>query len=312
MRTPVVVLGMTVLLAGCQTLPQVLDTTFNEHQVVFTSEGAIYTANLGNQQVTPVKSGRYVDADWAPDRRRLAATRDNNTNTGQVRSIVIMNVDGTSERELTECPISTMIRCHAYAPSWSPDGTKIAFLEENEHPGGSFAYGQLVVMGADGSGRTTIVMTGGGSPPVESSAWSPDGKKIVFSRGGQLHVIDADGRNERQVPTGVAAAVEPTWIRRTEDRLTDRFSEEKIAFVSRQTSGRSAIYMMDPDGRNRLQLTDYRHIRRSPSFSPTGARFMSIISNESGREELHMIVLGNRQISQPLTSTRTPKVRARW
>ena len=53
-------------------------------------------------------------------------------------------------------------------PAWSPDGSRIAFKD---------ASGQISVMNADGTGRTTLT-TGSGSDP----AWSPDGSSIVFAR----------------------------------------------------------------------------------------------------------------------------------
>jgi len=58
-------------------------------------------------------------------------------------------------------------------PSWSPDGTRIAFTRL---VGSSL---EVFVMKADGSGQRALTH---GSPNHLDPAWSPDGKTIAYSR----------------------------------------------------------------------------------------------------------------------------------
>lgn len=73
-------------------------------------------------------------------------------------------------------------------PSWSPDGTRVAFAS-NEH--GNY---DIYVQNADGGDRTNLT-----NSPEESSQpiWSPDGSRIAYvskgQRGFDIHVVRPDG-----------------------------------------------------------------------------------------------------------------------
>jgi len=76
-------------------------------------------------------------------------------------------------------------------PSWSPDGTKIAFSTRQR---GENRF-VLNVMNADGSGLTQVHDSQGSLSKID---WSPDGTKVVFSEGVtdyEIFVINIDGSN---------------------------------------------------------------------------------------------------------------------
>jgi type II secretory pathway pseudopilin PulG len=163
--------------------------------------------------------------------------------------IYMMNADGSGFKNLTNNPSSF----EGY-PSWSPDGTKLAYSHERI---------RMNVMNADGTGMTAVV----GTPPYYSS-WSPDGTKIVFAAGPHLnewiYVINADGTGMAKLtdhPLGVTGDCYPAWSP----------DGTKIAFSSSRSSI-WRIYVMNPDGTGQTSLTNGSTQDLSPSWSPDGTR----------------------------------------
>jgi len=73
------------------------------------------------------------------------------------------------------------------SPSWSPDGSRLAYSSEERHVPADFPGGLFIVNG-DGSGRTMVRPATFISHPFGSSqdrfvdtAWSPDGGTIIYA-----------------------------------------------------------------------------------------------------------------------------------
>jgi hypothetical protein len=60
--------------------------------------------------------------------------------------------------------------------AWSPDGTRIVYVQA----AGEFGGGWIKLVGADGSANRTLVRT---PNPLSGIAWSPDGRWIVYGQG---------------------------------------------------------------------------------------------------------------------------------
>ena len=141
------------------------------------------------------------------------------------------------------------------SPSWSPDGSKIAFIDQRD-----FEYG-VYIMDADGSNRTEVFAL-----PVEIRApsWSPDGTKIAFAAEEIIATVDLDGSNYR-------LAAEPGF-RLLTDCPSWSPDGSKIAFVSRR-EGKQRIYVMNADGSNEIGLSPQeREGDSSPAWSPDGTK----------------------------------------
>jgi len=128
-----------------------------------------------------------------------------------------IDADGTHLTRLTHAP------GHEFDPSWSPDGTRIAFRSERS------GEPEIWVMNADGAGQRRLAT--GLSP-----AWSPDGSLIAFSGMKGLSVIRPDGTGLRVLPHTEGGEY-PSWSP----------DGTRIAFNSNLT-GDHVMYIAQADG----------------------------------------------------------------
>jgi TolB protein len=73
-------------------------------------------------------------------------------------------------------------------PDWSPDGHRLAFVSETAD--------DLATMNADGTDRRTLGLTAYGIRWTTDPAWSPDGRRIAFAGHG-LYTANPDGSDVR-------------------------------------------------------------------------------------------------------------------
>lgn len=103
--------------------------------------------------------------------------------TQRLGEIYLMDADGDNQTRMTYDGASDI------EPTWSPDGTKIAFASDNGTSMG------LYVMDKDGSDEKAL--GGAGHSPT----WSPDGGKIAFvdmlNGNNEIFVIPSDGSGTR-------------------------------------------------------------------------------------------------------------------
>ncbi len=132
---------------------------------------------------------------WSPDSSRIAFSRDFGPATtdsmpDNFTKVFVMDADGSNERQL----VSTD-DCQDWAPTWSPDGTRIAYFS---HCDGTHA---ISVIDSDGSNPHEAVPGDEGTaswPPV----WSPDGTRLAFygrrDDAYTVSIVNADGSGSQQ------------------------------------------------------------------------------------------------------------------
>jgi Tol biopolymer transport system component len=141
------------------------------------------------------------------------------------------------------------------APSWSPDGSLIAFTAFR---GGK--HGEIYAMRPDGTGQRNLTK----DPSYDDlAAWSPDGKRIVFTsnRDGnnEIYVMDADGTDQTRLTHSEATDYSSSWSP----------DGRQIAFWS-DRDGNNEIYVMNADGSDQTRLTTGSASDYSPSWGPDG------------------------------------------
>jgi Tol biopolymer transport system component len=172
--------------------------------------------------------------------------------------IVTMGADGTARSVVTGA-----VPGDAGHPSWSPDGSRIAF-EVHVQAGGGPEGGavDIYVADADGSDAKPLTTDGRSSSP----AWSPDGSRIAYvhaTPGGNsdIHVMDSEGSTPVRLMTGPAFDLGPAWSP----------DGSRIAFQSNR-DGNPEIYVMNADGTDLTRLTRDPGFDGAPAWSPDGSQ----------------------------------------
>lgn len=145
---------------------------------------------------------------WSPEGERLAITQG--PSYGVWSEVVVYDVLNGKSVRLTNADRASGNSEHNWGPTWSPDGSRIAFVSDRYHSGSSRGSDIMLV---DEAGRVTRLTESPGDD--RSPIWSSDGNRIVFERTTgvndqartEIWIMKADGSDQRKVSDGFA----PTW-----------------------------------------------------------------------------------------------------
>ena len=140
--------------------------------------------------------------------------------------------------------------------SWSPDGSKIAFVsyrDEND---------EIYVM--DSNGTNSRRLTYNSSRDVEPS-WSPNRNQIAFSsdRDGnwEIYTMNSNGGDQKNLTNHPDNERSPTWSPDGERIAFSSVNDERFSFGM-------DIFAINVDGSNKAKITDSRGRAENPSWSP--------------------------------------------
>ena len=146
---------------------------------------------------------------FAPDQRRVAYAAILSPTGDTDRGIFTLPASGGEPTTLFD-----VAGAYDSAPSWSPDGTKIAFESNADFAGANPERDMEVwVMRSDGSRPTQLTRN---ATHDEGPSWSPDGRLLAYTSGpddthGDIHVMTVAGRHVRRLTTYANADESPDW-----------------------------------------------------------------------------------------------------
>src|SRR5436190_22784548 len=164
--------------------------------------------------------------------------------------LAVMNADGSGRVLLTN-------EASDAQPTWSPDGTKIAFISSR-------------------SGRSGVYVMNAGVPTlltdapqaVSKPAWSPDGTRLAFtcvvdSGNSDICVINANGTGFTRLTSDPGQDALPAW----------KPDGSRIAFATTRYAGAYELASMTPDGGDVTRLSPAT-AASDPAWKPDGTKLV--------------------------------------
>jgi Tol biopolymer transport system component len=125
---------------------------------------------------------RERDPAYSPDGTKIVFYKET-FRPHDVDLYTINAKDGTSVKQITD------YKGKEYSPDWSPSGHRIVFYQYTPTKGL-----RIFTIKPDGTDRQLVIQDG--RDPV----WSPDGRKIAFTRDGHAYTVNPDGSGVTEVP----------------------------------------------------------------------------------------------------------------
>lgn len=205
----------------------------------------------------------------------------------QAWRIYVMNADGSDVTPLSPEGMNDT------APTWSPDGQKIAFVSQRD------GNRELYVMDADGQNVVNITRH-----PADdwTPAWSPDGSRLAFSSirtgGWEIFVLDTACLNApetcpdslTQITADGNGNILPVWSP----------DGSRFAFNSK-AAGNWDIYTMAVDGTGIRQVTTHPENDLAPAWSPDGTQ-IAFETNRDGNVEVYVIAADGQSEARNITN----------
>jgi TolB protein len=209
-----------------------------------------------DHQIVTHLPGFVRHPDFSRDGSRLVF--DQLTSEESADQTYVARADGSHARRIAPCKLPSCLG--HWEPAFSPDGSHIAISTVGGPLGetGPAHFGIAIVDLK--TEKVTQIVNHGGKWQDHFARWSPDGKRLVFWRassseeGGPtaVFIVNVDGTGLHRLTPWEMRAGDPDWSPKG-----NRIVFSTRPFLQYQTSGRSELYTMRPDGSKMRKLTSY-------------------------------------------------------
>ena len=208
--------------------------------------------------------------------------------SGGSPDIAVVNADGTGLAKVVE---------NAREPTWSPDGTKVAYVANRDG-----LISSIYVANADGTNETRV--TNAYPASDDQPAWSPDGTRIAFwtnegATGLSIAIVNANGSGRTRFDPAGANWRAPAW---------SPDGTKIVAVRSDPGAVDVALFVVNSDGTGATRLTNGALADDHPVWSPDG-QSIAFDRNVSGHLQLfvmHTDGTAQTNISSNATSDSAP------
>jgi Tol biopolymer transport system component len=245
-------------------------------KVVFSRGPAMFVVKVdgtGLEQIDQASCGSSCASDdvggWSPDGTKIVFTRALSNAAGAVVNVGIWvtNADGSDTHQVTLSNV--IVAMQDDAPSWSPDGKRLAFQRDRYTSPESNAIFTVAIDGTDL--RQVTPWTLGANDP----AWSPDGTLIAFQSPAEtaatvrqhIYTVHPDGTDLVQLTAdplaradGFQGSNHPSWSPDGSQIVFAHFPGASLPFAD--------LFVMNRDGSNLHLLADTPLRENWPDWGP--------------------------------------------